>query len=248
MLISTRLTELPVGCFADMDRIRELIPMKEDSVDIEQAIRIYTTISGGTRPRNITDLYEKFGGARFPVQVLPSPESRYSLGIDGGMHSKGEFDIPGLGSGHCFTRQQRNYVDPEKPFRMLIAFRLDDVPVKTLQEGVVSAAIHMAPKNFPHIPGENVPGVACIPLDILLEPERRYDHGTGGGFEREVKALICAVDCNDLIAIAGDSGGVSFYATLMFENDTTIFINRDGIPGNNFLIRSDEEFKDLGTP
>jgi hypothetical protein len=246
MLISKQLKTLPLGSFANVDQARQLSRNSDNEIEMAEAIRAYASLTGGSMPKSVADLYEKFGGARYPIKVLPSPESRYGLGIDGGMNSKGGFDVPGLGRGHCFTRHQFNYVDPTAPFHMIVAFRLDDFPASTLENGVISAAVHFAPKDFPLIPGENLAGVACIPLDVLLEPERRYDHGTGGGYEREVKALVCAVERTDLARVAGNTGGVSFYATLKLEDGRTFYINRDGIPGRNFLLPSDEEFKGLG--
>lgn len=248
MLISKQLTTLPLGSFADVDRVRHLSRNADDEIEMAEAIRAYASLTGGRKPKSVTDLYETLGGARYPMRLLPSPESRYSLGIDGGMNDKGEFDVPGLGRGHCFTRHQINYIDQTAPFYMIFAFQLDDLPASTLENGVVSAALYLAPKDFPLIPGEKVTGAACVPLDVFLEPERRYDHGTGGGYEREVKALICVVERSDLVRVSGDTEGVSFYAILELEEGRKFYINRDGVPGKNFLLPNDEKFQGIGVP
>lgn len=246
MLITKQIQTLPLGSFADLDRVRALGRNGHDEIPIGGAIDACLAQTGGDKPQSVVELYERLGGARYPLRGLPSPQTRYGLGIDGGMQSKGAFDGPELGRGHCFTRHQYNYVDPSAPFHMLLAFRLDEFPAAALASSVLWAAVHFAPKDFPLIPGEQVAGEAIIPLDILLEPERRYDHGTGGGYEREVKALLCAVERPGLARLAGDSGGVSFYATLALTDGRVFAINRDGIPGKNFLLPSEEDFLDLG--
>lgn len=246
MLISRQLTTLPLGSFADLELVRRLSPNHGDEIEVAEAVRAYSLLTGGGMPKSVMDLYEKLGGARYPVVVLPSPETRYGLGIDGGMSSKGEFDGPGLGRGHCLTRHQFNYSNPMAPFHLIVAFRLDDLPASTLENDVVSAAVYFAPKDFPLIPGEQVAGMACVPLDVLIEPERRYDHGTGGGYEREVKALVCAVERTELARIAGTTGGVSFFAILKLRDGRVFYINCDGVPGRNFLLPSEEDFLDLG--
>jgi hypothetical protein len=191
-------------------------------------------------------LYSQLGGARFPIKVLPSPETRFGLGIDSAMTSRGRFNVPELGRGHCLTRHQFNYNNTDDPFSQILAFKLDDFPASRLEKDVSSTAVYFAPRDFPLILGEEIAAVACVPLDIMIEAERRYSHGTGGGYEREVKALVCAVERTDLSKIAGDSGGVSFYAEVILNDGSTFYINHDDPSDKNFLLPSKEELMDIG--
>lgn len=246
MLISKQLTKLPIGSFLNLDQLRHLNRTSDGEIEVAEAIHVYASLMGGSTPKSILDLYNKLGGARFPLNVLPSPETRYGLGIDGAMRSTGSFNALGIGRGHCLIRHQFNYMKPDAPFHLILAFRLEEFPASRLKQEVTSTAVYFAPKDFPLIPGEEVAGMTCVPLDIMHEPERRYSHGTGGGFEREVKALVCALDRTDLASMAGDTGGVSFYATVTLNDGQVFYINQDGIPGRNFLLPSAEEFLDIG--
>lgn len=247
MLIRKQLTELRVGSFKDLDQAKRIDRDRDNRIDIEEAYDAYAAVTKGKKPDSVKALYEKLGGARHPMTVFASPENRYSLGIHGGMYSKGGFDVRGLGRGHVLSRHQINYADPNAPAHMVIAFRLDDIPLDVLKTGVKSAAVHFAPKDFPMIAGENIAEVVSVPLDVLVEEGRYYSTGTGGGTaEPEVKALVCAVDRGDLAKLAGDSGGISFYAAVELDDGRSYAINLDGVPGRNFLLDGREEFQGLG--
>jgi hypothetical protein len=246
MLISKQLTQLPLGSFADLDKVRHLDHNRNGIIEVEDAVQACSYLTDGQIPESILDLYDQLGGARFPINILPSPETRFGLGIDSAMTSRGTFNAPELGRGHCLTRQQFNYINPDAPFHQIIAFRLEEFPATRLENDVASAAVYFGPRDFPLIPGEEIAAIACVPLDIMIEAERRYSHGTGGGYEREVKALVCAVERTDLANIAGDTGGVSFYAEVTLNEGRSFYINHDTPTDRNFLFASKEEFLDIG--
>ena len=207
-----------------------------------EAYALYASQNQDKQPKSMDEVVSFLGGAQHPMTIHHLNHEEV-MAMPFHLHDwKGDFHINGMCAGNAMVGGYYNWERPTDPKAAAFLFNMNLVDMNKLEHDLVSATLVVGPMGFKPESGSSLPEEAIeIPLTLAtLEGHMRWER-TGGGYQPEQKFLAAAVDIDDLRDLGGNKDGVSMYVRLETTNGTT-FINRDGIPGQNFDI-SDGELK-----
>ncbi|MFH1807698.1 MAG: hypothetical protein ABIJ09_03055 [Pseudomonadota bacterium] len=214
----------------------------------EEAARLYSEKTLGDRPANLDDALKVVGGRQHEVKTF---HQEYPFLMTVGAYGwKGDFNVPGLGAGNVRTGRTKstysNYDSASGGSRQRevdsykFLFDCDLMDKGFLEKNLQSATLVIGPKGFQPEAGSDLGEAVAIPLDVATQDGyQSYSRGGGSSHVPEKKYLAASVDTGDLRALAGDSGGLSFYLRLETDQGTR-YVNKDGKAFNNFEIDGSE--------
>src|SRR5262249_11046877 len=158
---------------------------------------------------------------------------------------KGDFHVQGLGAGNARVGRMNVALadgfssNPDYRSTPQMGFLFDcNLVDKSRLEGLSSAALVIGPRGFPldqSAGPPNTPTQVELPLELVTQDAfMSYDRVGGPHQIPEHKYLGIAADAADLVKLAGNSGGLSYYARLTFNDGSTVWINKDGKAAQNF--------------
>jgi hypothetical protein len=210
-----------------------------------EAYALYADNNKDLQPSNLADVVTFLGGAQHTMAQHHLDGSEV-LGLPWHLHDwKGDFNIPGFGAGNVRVGGYYNWERPDDPRAAGFLIDLNLVDKGKVENDILSATIVVGPTGFTPEANSRLPEEAVeIPLALATQDAHSSWTRTGTSHVPERKFLAATVDLDDLRKLGNDKDGVSFYVRLETTSGTK-WINRDGVPGQNFDI-SDAELKRYG--
>lgn len=204
-----------------------------------EAFALYADRNNDVQPGSIDEVLKFLGGPQHKMTVHHL-DGYEVLSMPWHAHDwKGDFNVPGLGAGNVRVGGYYNWERPNDPRTAVILIDCNLMDIATLEREVVSATLVVGPKGFKPEAGSQLPEEAVeIPLTMATEDAHMSWTRSGNTWVPEKKFLATAVAVEDLRALGG-AEGVEFYVRLETTRGTK-FVNKDGVPGQNFGMSDDE--------
>lgn len=209
---------------------------------LNEAYALYADANNDAMPQSLADVVTFLGGAQHPMDVHHL-ESYEVLSLPWHVHDwKGDWNIGGFGAGNVRVGAYYNTERPSEPRAAVVLIDLNLVDMAKAERDITGASLVIAPKGFTPEAGSTVPEEAVeVPLTLATQDAYYSYSRTGSGWNPERKFLAVAMDIDDVKKLQNGNQGVEFYVRLETSSGTR-YINRDGIPGQNFEI-SDADLK-----
>lgn len=208
----------------------------------EQARGVKPTMRGGYSSVSSTEATVLGGTTQHPMHI--KVQEAWELLNMPGVTPRGEFSIPG-GYGEGNVRTDRfPWGDPHaRTMHDTFMFLVDckGMDPGFVSKGIATATLVIAPKDFVKKPGSDEKNEVEIPLTFATIPAHQTHTRNGPGPSvPEKQYLAVGVETEDLLALAGDSGGLSFYIKLETIDGKNLPINRNGNAFENFEVNTAE--------
>jgi len=218
----------------------------------EEAYRLYADKHNDVTPGGMEDVLKFLGGAQHKVSIKHL-EAYEVIGSPFFAHGwKGDFNAPGLGAGNIRTGREitPDYArQPGQASKDNFVFLIDCnlVDGNKLSKDIVSATLVVGPRGFKPEANSTVAEAVEIPLTLATQDGyKSYNRGGGASFVPEKKFLAAAVETSDLRDLTGGGKDLEFYVRLETTSGNNLYINKDGVAGQNFDV-SEADLKPAGT-
>jgi hypothetical protein len=211
---------------------------------VNEAFSLFADKNGDIQPGSIDEVLKFLGGPQHKMTVHHL-DGYEVLAMPYNIHDwKGDFHVDGLGAGNVRVGGYYNWERPNDPRTTVVLIDCNLMDIAVLEKQVISATLVVGPQGFKPEPGSQLPEEAVeLPLTMATEDAHMSWTRSGNSWVPEKKFLAAAVAVEDLRALGG-AGGLDFYVRLETVNGTK-YVNRDGVPGENFRI-TDDELKTYG--
>jgi hypothetical protein len=250
------LTGVAVGDIKKVDLAIKADTNQDGVLQAEEAAVALAQLTGDQKTSSpLQDFVKLAGGTRHAMRMYTVRANPDYMSC--GMYAKGDFHSVELNGvyGNVSTCHfdksiyTKGYDKPPKEVSILrFAVNCDGFPIDFFQNDIESAMLVLSPKGFPQIDKTSVAEAVNAPLDLLYEPSRWVQEPRSSTWHALPEAKFMAIDVarEDLAKLAGTSGGVEFYIQVKMKDGRTVSLNRDGVPGQNWELKSSEEFQGIG--
>lgn len=233
-----------VGDVAKEKELKRYDANDDNVLGVDEAARYYADQTGGYRPSSFDEVFKLVGGRQHEMRAVH--QEPYMLGWFAS-DWKGDFNVPELGAGNIRTgrnKQQTHSSTTGGPEHRVDAYNIvvdcNLMDRKLLEEHLASATLVIGPRGFNQEDGSGLGEAVVVPLDLSTQDGyQTYSRGGGSSYVPDKKHLGVSLSTEDLRALAGESGGLSFYIKLETDQGTR-YLNRDGRAFSNFDIDAAE--------